>query len=72
MTPIRSNLAIMVDGPSRRRGKMKEEINESLVKIDLNECKLSEILVHDRSKWRNRIHVVQDIWNEALMTTTTI
>ena len=38
-------------------GRTKRTWKEVLI-IDLKECKLSEDLALDRSKWRNKIHIV--------------
>ena len=53
---VRKSLAMQIDGPPRGRGMLKRTWIE-VVKIDLKKCNLSENLVHDRSEWKNRIHV---------------
>ena len=55
--PLRKGFSIEVDGPPRRRGRLKRTSMEVL-RIDLRKCNLSEDLAQDRLEWRNKIHVI--------------
>ena len=51
---VQHRLALQVDGPPRRRGRLKRT---EAVKINIKKCNLSEGLTQDRSEWRNKIDV---------------
>lgn len=56
MTLVRKSFSMQVDGPSRKRGRVKMTWME-VVRIYPKKCNLFEDLALDRPEWRNSIHV---------------